>query len=64
LIGDKIHFYCKNSKPSLRAQKEDSKAVGLSNVKQQLALLYQQEYTLEVTDNAENYVINLILTAK
>ena len=49
--AESLCFLCRNSKAS--AGKEEKGGVGLANVRKRLDLLYQHDYALHISDNAE-----------
>lgn len=52
-------FTCSNSKAEIPNQEKGG--VGLSNVKKRLDLLYDKNYTLKIKDEADIYIVELIL---
>ena len=61
---DVIDFELINSKPSSQEVKESNKSIGLNNVKQQLDLLYDNEYLLDIKDEPNQYKTYLKLPAR
>jgi two-component sensor histidine kinase len=59
LSSDQMHFTCRNSKAD--HPNEEKGGVGLSNVKKRLDLLYDNRYTLDISDGASTYNVELIL---
>ncbi len=60
IIKDKqLHFHSENSKPAVKQQQIGG--LGLGNIKRRLELLYPGMHTLEITDSADTYTVNLIL---
>lgn len=65
----RIRFSCRNSKPVFSEErgerKEESEkksgGVGLANVKQRLDIIYDNNYTLDIQDNADTYEVLLLL---
>jgi len=57
---DYLHFYCENSKPNPPV-KQKAGGLGLKNIKRRLDLLYGNNYTLDVTESNEKYIVNLYL---
>ena len=55
----KLHFACRNSKAEMPNQEKGG--VGLANVKKRLDLLYDNSYTLNIKDEADIYIVELIL---
>ena len=55
----KLHFSCRNSKAEMPNQEKGG--VGLANVKKRLDLLYDNSYTLNIKDEADIYIVELIL---
>ena len=55
-----LHFYCENTKPTVSV-KHKSGGLGLKNVKRRLELLYDNDYTLEIKDLENSYIVNLYL---
>ena len=59
-IGDdKLHFTCRNSKAEQPNQEKGG--VGLTNVKQRLHLLYDNNYTLKIQNQPESYNVELTI---
>ena len=59
LSSDQLHFTCRNSKAD--HPNEEKGGVGLSNVKKRLDLLYDDRYTLDISDEATTYNVELTL---
>lgn len=60
-IGDGIlRFYCRNKKKA--GPKELSTGIGLDNIKKQLDLTYDKNYSLNIKDEAEFYTTELTIT--
>ena len=59
LSSDQMHFTCRNSKAD--HPNEEKGGVGLSNVKKRLDLLYDNRYTLDISDGASTYNVELTL---
>ena len=59
LKDGKLHFACRNSKAEMPNQEKGG--VGLANVKKRLDLLYDNSYTLNIKDEADIYIVELIL---
>jgi two-component sensor histidine kinase len=59
LSSDQMHFTCRNSKAD--HPNEEKGGVGLSNVKKRLDLLYDNRYTLDISDGASIYNVELTL---
>ncbi len=57
--GDKLHFSCRNSKADKPNQEKGG--VGLANVKQRLHLLYDNNFTLNIQDEADIYNVELTI---
>ena len=57
-----LTFTCSNSKAEKPNQERGG--VGLANVKKRLDLLYEQNYTLEIKDEPDIYIVKLILPLK
>ncbi|MDR6241483.1 sensor histidine kinase [Aureibacter tunicatorum] len=56
-----IIFKISNSKPKNDISASKKKNIGLKNVKKQLDLLYNDNYSLEINDQNENFIVNLSL---
>jgi sensor histidine kinase YesM len=57
-----IKFVCVNSKPTLTGKNENNVGgLGLANSKRRLKLLYDQSYSLEITENEITYTVKLYL---
>ncbi len=65
VLAHELHFTCRNSKteePSPAPNShiaEQEGGVGLANVRKRLDLLYEQNYTLSISDNAGVYTVEL-----
>lgn len=57
--GQHLHFTCSNSKQP--AAEEQHGGVGLQNVKKRLDLIYANNYTLDISDEADTYNISLLI---
>lgn len=60
LVEKELTLQVSNSKPSGETKKDPS-GIGLQNVTKRLELLYQNRYQLQVTENGQNYEVNLNL---
>ena len=58
----RLHFHCSNSKAD--KPNEEKGGVGLANVKQRLNLLYDNNYTLNIKDEADAYNVELDIPLK
>jgi LytS/YehU family sensor histidine kinase len=59
-IGDKqLHFTSENSKPAVK--KNGVGGLGLKNISRRLELLYPGNHTLKIKDEADKYIVNLII---
>ena len=54
-----LHFVCRNSKAE--KSNEEKGGVGLSNVRKRLNLLYDRSYSLRICDDANVYIVELII---
>ena len=54
-----LHFICQNSKADIPNQEKGG--VGLTNVQKRLCLLYDNNFTLDIQDEADTYSINLVI---
>jgi sensor histidine kinase YesM len=57
--GDQLSFSCRNSKAE--KPNEEKGGVGLSNVKQRLRLLYDNNYSLKIQNQPDSYNVELII---
>jgi LytS/YehU family sensor histidine kinase len=58
-----LHFVVKNKISNQPAEhKDESSGIGLTNVRRRLELLYPQHHTLNISDNDQNYVVDLMIT--
>ena len=57
--GEKLCFECCNSKADV--PNEEKGGVGLANVRKRLALIYEQNYTLSIHEDADDYTVKLII---
>ncbi|SMG29019.1 Histidine kinase [Marivirga sericea] len=64
LENNQIIFYIKNSKPNASLDIKEENRIGLKNVKNQLELLYPNNYTLDIENSKETYEVTLKLLAK
>ena len=55
--GQRLRFECRNSKAD--KPNEEKGGVGLANVRKRLDLLYEQNYTLSIHDDADIYTVEL-----
>ena len=62
-ISDGLHFTCRNSKANGQQPTANSQqgGVGLANVRQRLKLLYDDNYTLNINDDADTYNVELVI---
>lgn len=58
--NNRLHFYCENTKPTISV-KYKSGGLGLKNVKRRLELLYDNDYTLDIKDFENKYIVELWL---
>mgnify|MGYP000845767581 FL=1 len=59
-VEDKrLLFSCCNSKPSQVQQTNEKGGMGLQNVRQRLELLYDDDYTLDISDGEKTYEVKL-----
>ena len=59
---NELHFVCRNSKAS--ASNDEKTGIGLVNVRKRLDLLYGRKYNLTITDNADVYIVKLVIPLK
>ena len=59
---NELHFVCRNSKVS--ASNDEKTGIGLVNVRKRLDLLYGRKYNLTITDNADVYIVKLVIPLK
>ena len=59
--NEMIHFICINTKPEKNEKQHMEGGVGLSNTRRRLELLYEDRYTLDITENDEKFTVNLII---
>ena len=59
---NELWFSCRNSKAEV--SNEEKGGVGLANVRKRLDLLYEQNYTLRIHDDADVYTVELTLPLK
>ena len=58
-VSDRLHFSCRNSKAEKPNQEKGG--VGLTNVKQRLKLLYDNNFTLTIHDEPDIYSVELTI---
>jgi len=57
-----VNFYIENShEPKLVESKDETRGIGLENVKRRLALIYPNKYTLEITQGPPLFKVQLTL---
>jgi Histidine kinase len=54
-----LHFTSENSKPPVK--KNSTGGLGLKNINRRLELIYPGNHTLEINDEADKYIVNLII---
>ncbi|MEP7376374.1 MAG: histidine kinase [Chitinophagaceae bacterium] len=59
ITPEQIYFYSENSKPVSR--NNSIGGIGLKNIKRRLELLYPDNHTLEIKEDAEKYIVTLTL---
>jgi sensor histidine kinase YesM len=59
ISGKQLYFTSENSKPAVKANTIGG--LGLGNIKRRLELLYPGNHTLDITETADKYIVNLIL---
>lgn len=59
IVGNEIHFSVKNS--NKKTHTNEGKGIGLKNVQKRLDLLYPDNYTFSIKEDAEWFEIDLIL---
>ncbi len=64
LEGKQIIFNIENSKSTIAIDKPKEECIGLKNVQKQLALLYTNEYSLDIKDEENVFTVLLKLEAK
>jgi LytS/YehU family sensor histidine kinase len=52
-----IYFYCHNKKKT--GPKELSTGIGLDNTKKRLDMIYGDQYTLNIKDEMDSYIVEL-----
>lgn len=55
----RLLFSCCNSKPTQVQRTNEKGGMGLQNVRQRLELLYDDDYTLDISDNEKTYEVKL-----
>ena len=59
-IADRmLHFSCHNSKPSQPRRKSEYSGLGLSNIKRRLALIYNENHSLNIQEDDNSYTVHL-----
>lgn len=59
ITENELYFISENSKPPVK--KNEIGGLGLKNIKRRLELLYPGKHTLDITENADKYIVNLII---
>lgn len=54
-----LKFTCINSKPAQPQQRRESGGLGLVNIKRRLELLFDENYSLNISENEITYTVNL-----
>ena len=54
-----LRFSCRNSKA--KKPNEEKGGVGLANVRSRLDLIYGKNYTLDISDEADVYTVELVI---
>ena len=57
--ANSLHFTCCNSKAE--KPNEEKGGVGLDNVRKRLKLIYGNDYSLSIVDNADKYSVDLVI---
>ncbi|MBL0740251.1 sensor histidine kinase [Chryseolinea lacunae] len=60
--GSRCTYTVENSKPTMAASNGEKSGIGLQNVQRRLELSYPGQYTLDVTENTDKYMVQLNLT--
>lgn len=55
----RLLFFCCNSKPTQVQRTNEKGGMGLQNVRQRLELLYDDDYTLDISDGEKTYEVKL-----
>lgn len=55
-----LHFTCRNSKPIIAKEKING-GLGLQNIQRRLELMYEQDFTLHIKDDVNEFLITLEL---
>lgn len=55
----RLLFSCRNSKPTQVQHTNEKGGMGLQNVRQRLELLYEDDYTLDISDGEKTYEVKL-----
>jgi len=61
VIGNRLNFYCENSKPLVKPVQKKTGGLGLKNIRRRLALLYPDKHTLTICDEEKKYIVKLKL---
>ena len=56
---DRLLFSCRNSRPEIKHDEKMKGGVGLSNVRRRLDLLFPNDYTLDIKEEADTYTVKL-----
>lgn len=57
--GDRLLFSCRNSRPEIKHDENMKGGVGLSNVRRRLDLLFPGNYTLDIKEQEDTYIVHL-----
>lgn len=61
IVENKLYFKCTNSKDPSYIPSEKNSGLGLTNIKRRLALLYDDDYNLDILSTPNEYCVKLIL---
>jgi sensor histidine kinase YesM len=61
IIGNMLHFTCKNSKPLKPQKKSEFSGLGMVNIRRRLELLYDNDYSLDIQEDAFSYTVQLTI---
>jgi len=61
VIGNRLNFYCENSKPLVKPVQKKTGGLGLKNIRRRLTLLYLDRHALTICDEETKYTVKLEL---
>jgi hypothetical protein len=60
LVGERLHFNCRNSKSEDKSSPGEHSGLGISNAKKRLDLIFDNRYTLNIFDRGNEFEVDLV----